>query len=52
MKLTFQDKQVLRNIVLSNREIDADGIIFNLNRIFDLTERQREYIREVRRVNG
>jgi hypothetical protein len=52
MKLTFQDKTTLRNIALSNRELSANEIIGELIRVFDLTKDQKEYIRNVKKLNG
>jgi len=52
MKLTFQDKQVLRNITLSNPLLSDNEIIASLTSIFTLTKDQKEYIRLVKRINN
>jgi hypothetical protein len=52
MRLSFGDKEVLRNIVLSNREMSACDLITNLCRIFDLTDTQKDYIKQVKRLNN
>jgi len=51
MKLSFQNKITLRNIVLSNPDLEAKDIITQLTPLFDLSREQKEYIRQVKRLN-
>jgi hypothetical protein len=51
LRLLFKDKEVLRNIVLSNRTVPLDMLIAATKRTFTLTEGQEDYMKNVRNLN-
>lgn len=51
MKLSFKDKEVLRNIVISNRDVPIGNLIARLCVVFDLTDTQKDYIKLVKKTN-